>query len=161
MTKFKKIAVLTDVFEMTRASSVNIKQKDSDAILTNRIQSLVDVLRKNRGYKLTRRWIQIKCEETALLQLEAGNLDWLDYALDELDFVCRTLKSDIKFPIGDDYRKAIIDEGRRGGVQLERKNDLISVLEDDIETLKGIEFKAPVEELKLVSPTAKKTSAKK
>jgi hypothetical protein len=71
------------------------------------------------------------------------------------------LKSDIKFPIGDDYRKAIIDEGRRGGVQLERKNDLISVLEDDIETLKGIEFKAPVEELKLVSPTAKKTSAKK
>ena len=141
---FKKIAVLTDVFEMTRANTANVKQRDGEALLTNRIYSLEDALNKNKSYKLTRRWIDIKWKETALLQLEAGNLDWLEYALDEVKFVCQTLKNDIGFAVSDDYREAIGNEGRRGAVPMKKKNDYIAVLEDSIDVIKDIEFKKPV-----------------
>ena len=137
---FKEIAVLTDVYEMTRANTVSISQKDGEPILVDRIASLLDVIKKNGEYKMTRRWSQIKWEETALLQLEAGNMGWLDYAKDELKFAIRTLKKDIGFPAKEDYREALEDE-YRGGDVLKKKNDYIVALENDMEVLEGIEFK--------------------
>ena len=137
---FKEIAVLTDVYEMTRANTVSISQKDGEPILVDRIASLLDVIKKNGQYKLTRRWSQIKWEETALLQLEAGNMGWLDYVKEELKFAIRMLKKDIGFPAKDDYREALEDE-YRGGDALRKKNDYIASLEDELDLVNSIEFK--------------------
>lgn len=158
---FKKIAVLTDIYEMTRANTASITQKDGDPILTDRIASLLDVLKKNGQYKMTRRWSQIKWEETALLQLEAGNMGWLDYAKEELKFAIRTLKKDIGFPAKEDYREALMDEAR-GGDTLRKKNDYIVALENDMDTLEGIEFKPlEVEEEVEVKEEVKKPAPKR
>lgn len=138
---FKQVAVITDVYEMSKGQSVNVNQKDSDPIFLDRIQDLVYILNKNSKYKLTRRFAEIKWHETAVAQLEAGNLEWLEYALDELTFFCQTLKSEIGFGIKDDYRTALSNENRRGGVALKKKNDYISVVEDWIDVLEDIEFK--------------------
>ena len=142
MGNFKKIAVLADVYEMSKSSVINPKSLDGSAILTDRIFGLLDTMKRNSDYKNKRRWVKIKWEETALLQLEAGNLDWLEYALEEKRLESKTLKRDIKFPVKDDYREALND-----GEQLEKYNDYIIEVENDIDILNSIEFKPAIKEI--------------
>ena len=139
---FKKVAVLADVFEMGKSKNITVKSLDGDAILTDRIFSLADASKRNSDYKNKRRWVSIKWEETALLQLEAGNLDWLDYVLEEKELECKALKRKIKFPVKDSYTDAINE-----GEQLDGYNDYIEVVEAEIETIKSIEFNPKTEEL--------------
>ena len=138
---FKKEAVLCDVYEMGKGRSVKASEKVGDAILTDRIFSLEVVNKKNSDYKNKRRWIEVKWEETALKQLEAGNLDWLEYASDIKKLEAKQLKRNIGFPIKDSYIEALED-----GEELKQYNDYIEIVENEIEILKGIEFIPKVEE---------------
>lgn len=139
---FKKIAVLCDVYEMGKSKNITYKSLDGDAILKDRIFGLHDTMKRNSNYKDKRRWISIKWEETAKLQLEAGNLDWVEYATSEKELECKTLKRKIKFPVKDSYTEALEE-----GEELDAYNDYIVVVESEIEILKGIEFKPKAEEL--------------
>lgn len=139
---FKKIAVLCDVYEMGKSKNITYKSLDGDAILKDRIFGLLDANKRNANYKDKRRWLDIKWEETAVLQLEAGNLDWVEYALEEKKLECKTLKRKIKFPIKDSYTEALKD-----GEELDGYNDYILAVEAQIEIIEGIEFNPKVEEL--------------
>ena len=136
MKGFKKIAVLTDVYEMSKSSSIKVNDRSGDPILTNRIFSLADANKRNSDYRNKRRWVEIKWKETAVLQLEAGNLDWIEYALEEKRLECKILKRAIKFPVKDSYTEALNDNE-----VLEKYNDYIEVVEAQIELIEGIEFK--------------------
>mgnify|MGYP003671506725 FL=1 len=149
MKGFKKIAVLTDVYEMGKGKQVSVNEKVGDPILTQRIFSLSDANKRNADYKNKRRWIEIDWEKTALLQLEAGNLDWVDYALEEKKLECKSLKRAIEFPVKDDYREALED-----GEELKQYNDYIVVVENQIDIIKGIEFKPKAVEID-ISPMDK------
>ena len=133
---FKKEAVLVDVFEMGKSKNITTKSLDGKAVLENRIFGLRDTMKRNASYKDKRRWLHIKWEETAKLQLEANNLDWLDYVISEKQLECKNLKRSIEFPVKDDYREAIQD-----GEKLKAYNDYITVVEAEIELLKGMDFK--------------------
>ena len=135
MKGFKKIAVLTDVYEMSKSSSIKVNDRSGDPILTNRIFSLADANKRNSDYRNKRRWVEIKWKETAVLQLEAGNLDWMEYALEEKRLECKILKRAIKFPVKDSYTEALNDNE-----VLEKYNDYIEVVEAQIELIEGIEF---------------------
>ena len=135
MSKFKKIAVLCDVYEMGKSKKITYKSLDGDAIMTDRIFGLLDTMKRNANYKDKRRWISIKWEETAKLQLEAGNLDWVEYAREEKKLECKALKRAIQFPVKDSYIEALND-----GEELKAYNDYIEVVENEIEILEGIEF---------------------
>ncbi len=133
---FKKIAVLVDVYEMNKGKQIKVGDKVGDPILKDRIFGLLDANKRNSDFKNKRRWLEIKWNETAILQLEAGNLDWVEYALTEKELECKVLKRAIKFPVKDSYTEALED-----GEQLEKYNDYIEVVEAQIEVIKGIEFK--------------------
>jgi len=133
---FKKISVIADVYEMSKSKSITPKSLDGDAILLDRIFTLADASKRNSNYKDKRRWVKINWEKTALLQLEAGNLDWVEYALSEKELECKSLKRAIKFPVKDSYNEALAE-----GEKLEGYNDYISVVENEIELIKGIELK--------------------
>ena len=139
---FKKIAVITDVFEMSTGSKISVNSKIGDAIFTNKIFGLVDALKRNSQYQNKRRWIDIKWEATAALQTEAGNLDWVEYALDELKLEAKTLKRAIKFPVRDSYADAIED-----GEPLDAYNDYILVIEKAIDEVSQITLEEPIEEM--------------
>jgi hypothetical protein len=143
---FKKEAVLCDVYEMGKSKKITYKSLDGDAIITNRIFGLLDSMKRNSNYKDKRRWLDIKWEETAKLQLEAGNLDWVEYVLAEKKLECKSLKRAIGFPIKDSYIEALED-----GEELKSYNDYIVVVENEIELIEGIEF----------IPKVKKTRRKK
>jgi len=138
---FKKEAVICDVYEMGKSKKINYKSLDGDAIITNRIFSLLDSMKRNSNYKDKRRWLDIKWEETAKLQLEAGNLDWVEYVLAEKKLECKSLKRAIDFPIKDSYIEALQD-----GEDLKGYNDYIVVVEKEIELIEGIEFIPKIEE---------------
>lgn len=138
---FKKIAVLCDVYEMSKGKQISVKDRTGDAILKDRIFGLLDANKRNANYKDKRRWIDIKWQETAVLQLEAGNLDWVDYVLEQKKLECKALKRKIKFPVKDSYTEALED-----GEELEKYNDYIEVVEAQIELIESIEFKPKVEE---------------
>ena len=147
---FKKIAVLADVYEMGKSKHITFKNRDGEPILTDRIFGLLDANKRNANYKDKRRWIEIKWEETALLQLEAGNFDWVEYVLEEKKLEAKALKRAIKFPVKDDYREALDD-----GEELEKYNDYIIVVENQIDIIEGIEFKIPTTNKKASSQTKK------
>jgi hypothetical protein len=136
---------------MGKSKNITYKSLDGEAILKDRIFGLQDTMKRNADYKNKRRWISIKWEETAKLQLEAGNLDWVDYVLAEKKLEAKQLKRAINFPVKDDYREALEE-----GEQLEGYNDYIVVVENEIETLEGIEFKPKVEELPEETPKKKR-----
>jgi hypothetical protein len=136
MSKFKVVAVLCDVYEMSKSKSITHKSLDGEPIFVDRIFGLADTMKRNANYKDKRRWIAIKWEETAKLQLEAGNFDWIEYVLEEKRLECKKLKRAIGFPVKDSYIEALED-----GEELKRYNDYISVVEDEIEIISGIEFK--------------------
>ena len=138
---FKKIAVITDVFEMSTGGKINVNSKIGEPIFVDKIFGLVDALKRNSQYQNKRRWIDIKWEATALLQLEAGNLDWTEYALGELKNEAKALKRLIKFPVRDSYTEAIED-----GEELEGYNDYILVIEKAIAEVSNITLSAPVVE---------------
>jgi len=133
---FKKIAVLADVYEMSKGKSVRVSDKVGEPFLTNRIFALTDANKRNADYANKRRWVEIKWDETAKLQLEAGNLDWLDYVLEEKKLECKNLKRKIKFPVKDSYTEALQD-----GEDIGQKNDYILIVEDQIKIIESIEFK--------------------
>lgn len=133
---FKKQAVIADVYHMSTSKSIRYNDKVGDPFLTNRIFSLDDASKINSNYQNKRRWVEVNWEETAKLQLEANNLDWLDYALSEKELECKALKRKIKFPLKDSYTEAIED-----GEELEKYNDYILAVEAEIEVIKNIEFK--------------------
>ena len=116
---FKKIAVLCDVYEMSKGRNIRVVDKVGEPFLTDRIFALTDANKRNSDYANKRRWVDIKWEETAKLQLEAGNLDWLDYVLEEKKLECKNLKRKIKFPVKDSYTEALED-----GEEIEQKNDV-------------------------------------
>ena len=156
MKGFKKIAVLADVYEMGKGKSVNINEKVGEPVLQNRIYGLLDANKRNSDFKNKRRWIEIKWLETAKLQLEAGNLDWLDWVLEEKNLECKSLKRAIGFPVKDSYNEALDD-----GEELKKKNDYISIVEDQIELLEGIEFKPSPVELEEVEQDEEEKPARK
>ena len=133
---FKKIAVLCDVYEMSKGKQIKVGDKVGDPIFIDRIFGLLDTNKRNADYKNKRRWIDIKWEETAVLQLEAGNTDWIEYALEEKELECKGLKRAIKFPVKDSYTEALDD-----GEELEKYDDYILAVEAQIEVIKSIEFK--------------------
>jgi len=138
---FKKEAVLADVYEMSKSTNITYKSLDGDAIMVDRIFGLLDTMKRNADYKNKRRWVKIKWEETAVKQLEAGNLDWLKYVLAEKKLECKSLKRAIGFPIKDSYIEALED-----GEELKQYNDYIEVVENEISIIEGIEFKPNIEE---------------
>jgi len=141
MKGFKKISVLTNIYEMSKSSSLGVNDKVGEPVLTDRIFGLADANKRNADYKNKRRWIEIDWIKTAQLQLEAGNTDWLEYVLGEKELECKALKRLIKFPVKDSYNEALDD-----GEELEAYNDYISVVENQIDVIKGIEFKPkPIE----------------
>lgn len=152
----KEIAVLCDVYEMSKSSNVRVNDKAGDPILIDRLFGLLDANKRNADYKNKRRWIEIKWLETAQLQLEAGNIGWLDYVLSEKKLECKALKRAIDFPVKDSYNEALDD-----GEDLKGYNDYISVVENQIETLEGIEFKPnPIEIEGVEEPVKKKRRTK-
>ena len=136
MKGFKKIAVLCDVYEMSKGSQIKVGDKVGSPIMTDRIFGLLDANKRNSLYKDKRRWVDIKWEETAKLQLEAGNLDWVEYALEEKKLEAKILKRAIGFPVKDSYTEALEDNE-----VLNKYNDYIEVVESHIEILESIEFK--------------------
>ena len=147
---FKKESVLVDIYEMTRANTANINQKDGEPIMTDRIQTLIRTIDKNSSYKDTRRWSEVLWDETATLQTEAGNADWFDYVKEELTYIIKAFKNEIKFPTNEDYREAISNQHRRGGVQLKKTNDYIASLEDDLDIVVALEGKFKLKESQYV-----------
>ncbi len=141
---FKKIAVLCDVYEMAKSEHIKVGDRIGLPILKDRIFSLLDANKRNSLYRGKRRWLEIKWEETAVLQLKAGNIDWVEYVLEEKRLECKVLKRDIDFPVKDSYTEALDDgETLKGGY-----NDYIEVVERQIELIEGIEFKPKIEGLK-------------
>ena len=136
---FKKIAVLCDVYEMSKGRNIRVVDKVGEPFLTDRIFALTDANKRNSDYANKRRWVDIKWQETAKLQLEAGNLDWLDYVLEEKKLECKNLKRKIKFPVKDSYTEALED-----GEEIEQKNDYILIVEDQIKIIESMEFKPKV-----------------
>lgn len=136
MKNFKKIAVLADVYEMSKSKNITTKSRESEPIFIDRIFSLLDASKRNSQFLNNRRWVSVKWEETALLQLESGNFDWKEYALSEKELEAKNLKRSIKFPVKDSYTEAIQD-----GEPLDMYNDYILEVEKDIEIIKGISFK--------------------
>jgi hypothetical protein len=134
--KFKKIAVLVDVYRMSLGQNVNVGAITGEPVTKDRIYGLTVASKANANYKGTRKWIGIKWLETAKLQLEAGNLDWLDWVLEEKRLECKMLKRAIDFSVKEDYREAVAD-----GEKLKKYNDYIGIVEGEIELLEGIEFK--------------------
>jgi hypothetical protein len=133
---FKKIAVLCDVYEMSKGRNIRVVDKVGEPFLTDRIFALTDANKRNSDYANKRRWVDIKWEETAKLQLEAGNLDWLDYVLEEKKLECKNLKRKIKFPVKDSYTEALEE-----GEEIEQKNDYILIVEDQIKIIESMDFK--------------------
>ena len=78
MKGFKEIAVLTNVYEMGKGKEVKVRDRLGEPLLKDRIFGLLDANKRNADYKNKRRFIDIRWEETAQLQLEAGNTGWLD-----------------------------------------------------------------------------------
>ena len=130
------IAVMTNVYEMGKGTTVKAKEITGEPILKDRIFGLLDANKRNADYKNKRRWIDIDWIKTAELQMNAGNLGWLDYVLEEKKLECKILKRAIKFPVKDSYKEALQD-----GEELEKYNDYITIVEDQIEIIEGIEFK--------------------
>lgn len=145
MKGFKEIAVLTNVYEMGKGKSVSVKELVGDPLLKDRIFGLLDANKRNADYKNKRRWIDIRWEETAVLQLEAGNTDWIEYALEVKRLECRRLKKDIDFPVKDSYVEALQDLD--AGETLKKSNDYITIVEEQIIILEGIEFKPKAKEI--------------
>ena len=144
---FKKIAVLADVYEMSKGKTIRVVDKVGEPLLTNRIFALSVANKRNADYANKRRWIDIKWEETAKAQLEAGNLDWLDYVLEEKKLECKNLKRKIKFPVKDSYTEALQD-----GEDIEQKNDYILIVEDQIKIIESMEFKPKAKPKKVRKP---------
>lgn len=144
---FKKIAVLADVYEMSKGKTIRVVDKVGEPLLTDRIFALSVANKRNADYANKRRWIDIKWEETAKLQLEADNLDWLDYVLEEKKLECKNLKRKIKFPVKDSYTEALQD-----GEDIEQKNDYILIVEDQIKIIESMEFKPKAKPKKVRKP---------
>lgn len=133
--QFKKIAVLADVYEMSKGKNVSVMEKVGKPLFENRIFGLHEANKKNNEYKNKRRFVEINWLETAKLQLDAGNDDWLDYVIEEKKHELKTLKRAIKFPVKDSYKEALAE-----GEDLDMKNDYIEVVEDQLELLENMEF---------------------
>ena len=134
---FKKEAILCDVYEMGKGSSVNVGETVGKAIFTNRIFGLDAINKINSDYFNKRRWVEIKWEETAKIQEDNNQLnEWVAYMLAEKKFECKKLKRDIKFPVKDSYLEAL-----EYGEELIAYNDYIEVVEKQIEIIEGIKPK--------------------
>ena len=133
--QFKKIAVIGDVYEMSKGKNVSVMEKVGKPLFKDRIFGLHAANKQNNEYKNKRRFIEINWLETAKLQLDAGNDDWLDYVIEEKKHELKNLKRSIKFPVKDSYKEALQD-----GEELDMKNDYIEVVEDQLELLEGMEF---------------------
>ena len=59
---FKKIAVLADVYEMSKGKTIRVVDKVGEPLLTDRIFALSVANKRNADYSNKRRWIDIKWE---------------------------------------------------------------------------------------------------